>query len=163
MKARCTNPKSKDYKNYGARGITFCKQWENYHTFKKWAFKSGYADTLTLERKDVLKGYSPKNCRWITAKEQARNTTRTVYIKFKGKLRCLIELAEEAGVDPFKVWNRFKRLGIQDIELLLSVENVAKVKRDKVIRECIQCKSTHKFRIQSRLCENCYRRKIRKK
>lgn len=29
MKTRCYNPKSKDYKYYGARGIKICKRWLN--------------------------------------------------------------------------------------------------------------------------------------
>ena len=29
MRARCTNPKNKDYHHYGARGITVCERWLN--------------------------------------------------------------------------------------------------------------------------------------
>src|SRR6266481_8299787 len=29
MKARCFNPASPGYKNYGARGITVCERWRN--------------------------------------------------------------------------------------------------------------------------------------
>ena len=30
MKTRCYYPKSKDYKNYGGRGIKICDEWLNY-------------------------------------------------------------------------------------------------------------------------------------
>ena len=37
IKARCYNPKRKDYNNYGGRGITICKEWFCFDAFKNWA------------------------------------------------------------------------------------------------------------------------------
>lgn len=74
MKKRCNNEKNKEYKNYGARGIKVCREWEyDYPSFHKWAVENGFDETLTLDRKDVNKGYSPGNCRWVTITEQAKN------------------------------------------------------------------------------------------
>lgn len=42
MKGRCNNPNNKDYKHYGARGITTCKEWNKLEIF---ATKS--ADVVT--------------------------------------------------------------------------------------------------------------------
>jgi hypothetical protein len=69
MRQRCHNPKNKRYKYYGAKGITITKDWENFDTFYHWAINNGYSDTLTIDRKDSEKDYSPENCRWITAGE----------------------------------------------------------------------------------------------
>ena len=33
MKSRCCNPKNKDYKNYGKRGISICERWNSFVNF----------------------------------------------------------------------------------------------------------------------------------
>lgn len=78
MKSRCHNPNDPDYqKYYGSRGITVCAEWRNsFQAFHDWAIGAGYADTLSLDRIDNDKGYSPENCRWATAKEQRHNQRR---------------------------------------------------------------------------------------
>ncbi len=74
MIQRCTNPNRTEYKNYGGRGITVCDEWKNdFQTFYDWAMAHGYADNLTIDRKDNDKSYSPDNCRWSTMKEQQNN------------------------------------------------------------------------------------------
>lgn len=82
MKERCYNPSSDNYKYYGALGITICPEWlEDFSKFADWSIKNGYADNLTIDRKDNTKGYSPDNCRWITIQEQQKNRRKrgTVY------------------------------------------------------------------------------------
>ena len=75
MHQRCENPKSHDYKWYGALGVTVCDAWKltDYPVFKEWALANGYHAGLTIDRINPTKGYSPDNCRWITMSEQQKN------------------------------------------------------------------------------------------
>jgi hypothetical protein len=73
MKSRCHNPNNRDYKDYGARGITVCDEWmEDYLQFKK---DMGKIPSIyhTVERKDNDIGYTPNNCKWATRLEQSKN------------------------------------------------------------------------------------------
>lgn len=75
MHQRCENPKDKNYKWYGQRGIQVCSEWSaaNYQVFKDWALSTGYQPGLTIDRIDMNGNYEPGNCRWITIQEQQRN------------------------------------------------------------------------------------------
>lgn len=86
MRNRCYREENENYAYYGGRGIKVCDEWkDSYETFAKWATENGYNDALTIDRIDCDGDYSPDNCRWITQKEQTRNTrgNTNVYIKDK--------------------------------------------------------------------------------
>ena len=55
---------------------------ENPKAFEDWAFKNGYADTLTINRIDEEKDYCPENCEWISSKENSRykSTTNSITV-----------------------------------------------------------------------------------
>lgn len=104
MKDRCYNANRCQFKDWGGRGITVCKEWLNdYTSFKKWALQNGYSDNLTLDRIKVNEGYSPNNCRWITKIEQNKNTRRCKHIIYNGKNYTPPELAKILNIDDMTV------------------------------------------------------------
>lgn len=78
MKRRCRNPYGSNA-CYEGKGV--CEEWiHDFEAFKKWSYENGFyiqehiersADTLSIDRIDSSKGYSPDNCRWITWSENS--------------------------------------------------------------------------------------------
>lgn len=84
MRQRCTNPKTKSFKNYGERGIRVCNEWDKYENFRDWAHSHGYSDDLTIDRIDNEANYSPESCRWVSKLVQANNKSNNHAITFHG-------------------------------------------------------------------------------
>lgn len=98
MVRRCENPSSKDYPNYGGRGITVCDAWKDPVEFFRWAESSGYAAGLTIERRDVNAGYTPENCTWVPNEVQSHNTRRNVFLTIDGVTKHLAGWAKHFGI-----------------------------------------------------------------
>lgn len=74
IKDRCLNPKAKDYERYGGRGISVSEDFLNPVFFNDWCLRNGYKKGLQIDRIDNNKNYSADNCRFVTSKENMRNT-----------------------------------------------------------------------------------------
>jgi hypothetical protein len=99
MKSRCYNSKAKDYKTYGAKGITICPKWLK-------AFEHFYEDMgprpspdHQIDRKNNKRGYSRSNCRWITRAENMKNKSNTTKIKIAGVTKTLKEWSVVYGIN----------------------------------------------------------------
>lgn len=87
INTRCYNKKDIRYKDYGGRGIKVYKEWrgtEGCIKFCEWAESNGYKAGLQIERKNNNGNYEPKNCIFVTAKENSINRRNTMYVTDKG-------------------------------------------------------------------------------
>lgn len=73
IKARCYNPNSRNYKNYGGRGISMCSEWDaDFMAFYE-HIGPRPSDRHSIDRIDVNGHYEPGNVRWTTWDVQAVN------------------------------------------------------------------------------------------
>lgn len=135
MRKRCYIPTTKQFEDYGGRGICVFENWiDDFECFYEWCVVNGYQSGLTLERRDNDKGYNPDNCYFATRKEQSRNTRRNKNITAWGETKCLFDW----GKDPrclIGVWglrNRHDRGKWTDMEAMISSpkEDRKKVQRN---------------------------------
>jgi len=101
MKGRCLNPNHVSYVRYGGRGIKICREWMISSNFVKWALSHGYKRGLLLDRRNNNlrgRGYSPENCRWVTRKQQMRNTRHNRVIKLNGREMPMVAWLETPAV-----------------------------------------------------------------
>lgn len=89
MKDRCLNRRSKDYRRYGARGITVCIRWMLFENF--YADMGPRPEGTTLERKNNNRGYCRSNCIWDTPQGQANNRRSSLLITYQGISRTAAE------------------------------------------------------------------------
>ena len=127
MLSRCYNPKCKEYKNYGGRGIKICDEWldksNGLNLFCKWALENGYNENAgfhecTLDRIDVNGNYEPSNCRFVSNYIQARNKRNNIYIKFNNQTKILADWAKQFGIAPNTF--RYRYLKGWDIEKIIN-------------------------------------------
>ena len=106
MHYRCENENHSQYKDYGGRGITVCKEWsmDNAETFISWAVDNGWKKGLEIDRIDNNKGYSPDNCRFVTRRENSRNRKSNHWVEINGEEMLLCDAIEKYSVCPRKIF-----------------------------------------------------------
>lgn len=108
MHARCEYEKHPYFSDYGGRGITVCEEWKEFIPFRDWATANGYADNLTIDRKDHNGDYSPENCRWTTMKEQQNNKRSNHLVTLNGVSRTITEWSEILGIKKTTIKERLR-------------------------------------------------------
>lgn len=116
MIQRCYDKNSKDYKSYGAQGISVCNRWrfgeDNKSGFECFLEDVGPSTTKdhSLDRFPNISGnYEPENCQWSTRKEQAQHTKRNMWITYQGKTLLSNDWARLSGIDPHTIRMRINR------------------------------------------------------
>lgn len=99
---------SSDPRLYKDRGIDCCERWELFENFLA-DMGERPSSRHSLDRKDNDKGYSPDNCRWATAKQQARNRGTSRYVEAFGEKLTIAEWGERSGVTPNAILRRLQR------------------------------------------------------
>jgi len=110
---RCTNPQSKDYPNYGGRGIEVCPQFIDFANYRNW-FRRTFqvADIppgLTIDRIDNNGNYEPGNLRLATNSEQANNRRSNKLIEYNGETRNVAQWAEKTGIPRKTLEKRLRK------------------------------------------------------
>ena len=89
IKGRCFDPKDKDYKNYGARGISMHLAWVNdFVAFYAYVGPKPSRDH-SIERSNNDAGYVPGNISWQTRKVQANNNRGNHLVTLDGVTKTL--------------------------------------------------------------------------
>ena len=111
MVNRCSNKTNKDYRDYGGRGISVCEQWKYFENF---LLDMGEAPLLSsIDRIDNNGNYEPKNCRWATAEDQAKNKRTSRLITFNGETLNITDWARRLAITDSSLRQRIAAHGIE--------------------------------------------------
>lgn len=134
MIQRCYNTKNKRYFRYGGRGITVCERWRE--SFEAFLADMGPAEKgLSVDRINNDGNYEPGNCRWATAKDQARNRANNKKKLYKGEMMFLKDICLLAGVSMNSVASRMRK----GVALETAIRKAPKIKRGE--RAGVSCAS----------------------
>lgn len=96
MLQRCKFPEHERNRRYAGRGIAVCARWHDFANF--------YADMgprpspkHTLERRNSDGNYEPDNCSWEPRIVQNNNTSRNLFVVYKGQRMTLTQAQRLAG------------------------------------------------------------------
>lgn len=84
---RCRNKNLRNFDDYGGRGISVCTRWKGKNGFINFLRDMGPRPTPqhSLDRKNNNGNYTPKNCKWSTREEQARNKRSSINLSGYGR------------------------------------------------------------------------------
>jgi hypothetical protein len=116
MRSRCNNPNVKDYKWYGAKGITVCEEWDDFWCFLHDMKYRPSADH-TIERKNSKGPYCKENCEWLPKNKQNLNQSSNRYLTLNNETHFVTEWARILNVKPIALFGRLNR-GWSDVETL---------------------------------------------
>jgi len=72
MRNRCNNPNDDHYQYYGGRGISVCKEWEDYTAFRKFARENCWQKGYSIHRIYQDGNYEPGNCYFLPISQHSK-------------------------------------------------------------------------------------------
>lgn len=152
IKQRCFNKNCKKYPDYGGRGIDMDPRWkDSYTTFQADIERLlGPAKDRSLGRKDIEKGYWPKNVIWSEPKILNRNTRKNHFVTFQGKERSLGEVSEMTGVDH-------RRLQARVVDQGMTIQEAVNLPLEHGIEFYLYKRETHKLSAWAEILKKPYR------
>jgi hypothetical protein len=97
MRQRCYDENNIGWLDYGGRGISMCKEWDDFIVFRDWALANGYEDGLEIDRFPNNDGnYEPGNCRWVTHTRNQRNKRTSRIVAAFGESKCVADWLDDA-------------------------------------------------------------------
>jgi hypothetical protein len=96
MRDRCNNPRCKNFRDYGGRGIKML-----FSSFEEFLAEVGLRPTPKhwIERICNDGHYESGNVKWATKIEQANNTRANHFITFKGETKTVAQWATQLGIN----------------------------------------------------------------
>ncbi len=165
MRSRCLF-NSNNTKNHKDKGITICKEWNDYDTFIK--DMGERPEGTTLDRRNNRGNYEPSNCRWSDWREQQNNKESLTKITKDGVTHTIGEWAYILDYNTNQLSRTYKRYNTYKCTSYdeLFYEGSLLEKRTKERRnECQECGLTTscKWRKNGTQCNNCYAKEYRRK
>ena len=102
MKQRCTNPRCREYRYYGGRGIRVCRRWAGAGGFAHFIAHLGPQPfpRASVHRLDNDGHYTPRNVVWADPKTQARHMRTNRVLCHHGEKLILVAWAERMSMKP---------------------------------------------------------------
>ena len=107
IKKRCYNEQNQDYHLYGGRGIRVCDRWMKFENF--YADMGERPEGMSIDRIDYNGDYTPENCRWATATQQARNKRNTKVVEYGGITKPIRDFCDELSLNASTVMTRLNQ------------------------------------------------------
>lgn len=105
---RLENPRNKDYRNYGGRGLTICPEWRaSFKVFLRDVGPKPARDRLLwLGLSDLAKDYAPGNVAWLKHQRQISHRRYCHRINLDGKALTIQEAGRQIGMPPMTLRQR---------------------------------------------------------